>query len=37
MIDAGAYIKLIKAIRFAYMYLLNKKEGTVGTVPQPTM
>jgi hypothetical protein len=24
-VEAGAYIKLIKAIRFAYMYLLNQK------------
>jgi hypothetical protein len=27
-IDAGAYIKLIKTIRFAYMYLLNQKTYT---------
>jgi hypothetical protein len=32
-INAGAYIKLIKTIRFAYMYLLNQKIGSGTTVP----
>jgi hypothetical protein len=32
MIDAGAYIKLIKMIRFPYMYLLNQKMYTNNVI-----
>jgi hypothetical protein len=32
MIHVGAYIKLIKTIRFAYMYLINQKTYTNNVI-----